>query len=169
MEVHMSEFLTLTMQPQIQPNWCWAAVASSVSDFLRDRNSAGAFSQCQIACKILGQTTCCDDGGSDACNQDSALDPALEVIGHLNGDPIGGPISFDSIMTQTSPPYSVPIGVRVSNGAQGHFLLIVGFNNDDGNQWVYVADPCYGPATYDLNDFTNGYQGMPWTDTYPIK
>ena len=57
----------------------------------------------------------------------------------------------------------------MSNGPRGHFLLIVGFNDEDGHQWVRVADPLYGPASYAMQDLMDGYQCMSWTDSFPIK
>jgi hypothetical protein len=165
----MSVLLALVMQDQSQSNWCWAAVAASVDAFLGGQGSPGVMSQCQVANAVLGQSTCCTNGGSDACNVDSYLDQALAAVGHSNGNPYQGTASFDAIRLLTSPPYSVPIGVRVSIGNDGHFLLIVGFIDDQGKQWVHTADPCYGPGTYDLSAFASAYQGAQWTYTYPIK
>ena len=165
----MSVILPLLMQQQAQTNWCWAAVAASVGDYLKAQNPSGSLTQCEIVNAALSQPSCCDDGSTDECNRDYYLETALELIGHLNTAPYLGTASFDSIRTLTSPPYNLPIGVRVSNGANGHFLLIVGFNDENGNQWVRIADPCYGPGTYDINEFTSGYQGAVWTETYPIK
>jgi hypothetical protein len=162
----MSIRLLLNMQHQQKSNWCWAAVASSIDQYLRP---SGARTQCQVACAVLGRDSCCNDGDTDACNSTSTLETALDAVGHLSGEPLSGPVSFSSIITQTSPPFSMPIGVRVSNGPQGHFLLIVGFNDEGGHQWVRVADPLYGPASYEIEDFMNGYQGMSWTDSFPIK
>ena len=165
----MTDCLTLTMQKQAQTNWCWAAVTSSVANFLSAENPEGALTQCQIACKVLSVDTCCEDGSSEECNCNSLLEIGLASVGHLNGAPYNGPIAFDSIKAQISAPYRVPIGVRVSNGTQGHFLLIIGFDDDNDNQWVDVSDPLYGEATYALTDFAGAYHGMPWTHSYGIK
>lgn len=162
----MNVLLPLTMEPQAQTNWCWAAVASSVGNFLQDENPAGNLSQCEVAAAVLAGKDCCND--PDSCNVDKLLEDALNAVGHMNGQPFSGPTTFDSVKTLTSPPYSVPIGVRVAIGADGHFLLIVGFLDDDERQWIHTADSCYGPGTYDINEFASSYQGATWTNTYSI-
>lgn len=162
----MNVFLPFTMQVQLKRNWCWAAVASSIGAYFRRENPAGALSQCEIANAVLQSTSCCVD--PDNCNVTALLDDALQAVGHLNGQPFDGVATFDSIRTLTSPPYNVPLGVRVANGADGHFLLIVGFLDDGGRQWIHTADPLYGPGTYDIDAFANSYQGASWTNTYSI-
>jgi len=162
----MNVLLPVNMQPQARSNWCWAAVASSTGTYLRAENPAGALSQCEVANAILQLANCCAD--PDSCNVTAGLDDALQVVGHLNDQPFDGVATFDSIRTLTSPPYNVPVGVRVANGADGHFLLIVGFLDDDGRQWIHTVDPLYGPGTYDINDFASSYQGASWTNTYSI-
>ena len=165
----MTVLLPLKMQQQEQANWCWAAVASSVGAYLQNSNPAGLLSQCQIVTEVLQQPDCCSNGDSSLCNKEWYLDSALAYVGHLNGSPFQGAASFASICTLTSVPYNLPIGVLVSNGVTGHFVLIIGFNNDNGNEWVYIADPCYGYGTYTLADFMSAYHGYMWTYTYPIK
>jgi Papain-like cysteine protease AvrRpt2 len=163
----MQVLLPLAMQHQAQTEWCWAAVSASVGDFLGWSEPPGTRTQCDIANSLLGLADCCGNGSSDECNRTTLLDVALELVGHKNGDPYEGTASFDSIVQLTSE-FKVPIGVRVDIGGDGHFLLIVGFNNDNGNQWVRVADPIYGPNSYDYTEFCRAYQGGQWTHTYPI-
>src|SRR5262249_28827267 len=63
------------MQQQLQSNWCWAAVASSVA---KHYDQTSGWPQCEIANQELGQTCCCTNGGSPDCDKPWCLDLALK-------------------------------------------------------------------------------------------
>jgi hypothetical protein len=78
-----SKKLNVSVTPQQQTNWCWAAVSTSVSHFY---SSASGWSQCTVANAALPRTDCCGVGAPDPlrCNRPWYLDKALHVTGNLD-------------------------------------------------------------------------------------
>src|SRR5688572_7905789 len=71
-----SNELPFQVEPQMQTQWCWAAVASSISKFY---DSASAWTQCSVANAQLAKNVCCDPQAAQGeCNKQSRLDQALE-------------------------------------------------------------------------------------------
>ena len=83
----------LHMQTQLQPNWCWSAVSTSVSQFY---NPASAWTQCTLANAELEQTGCCADGSTPLCNKDWYLDRALTRTGNLQSW-VGNPVALSDV------------------------------------------------------------------------
>jgi hypothetical protein len=153
--------LGLQMQHQEQTQWCWAAVATSVSLFY---NPAGSRRQCELVNAELGQTTCCRDGSSPACNRWWYLDRALRRVGHLRSwapDPCG----VDTVHTEINGQH--PVGVRIGwQDGGGHFVVVDGYSGADGRT-VSVRDPWYGSSELPYDKFATSYQGSGrWTHTY---
>jgi hypothetical protein len=65
-------------QQQEQINWCWAAVAVCVA---LHYDGGCQLCQCSLADQELGQTDCCQDGTSAACNREWSLRSALTRTG----------------------------------------------------------------------------------------
>jgi hypothetical protein len=162
--------LAFAMQSQLQSNWCWAAVSASVAQFFGSASPSGAaWQQCSVANAELGQTTCCTNGTTSACNQDWKLDLALTRVGHLAGPVVVGPVAFTDVEGEVDG--GRPVGVRIGwYGGGGHFVVISGYDDTNGGQQIDIEDPYYGPSTYDYNTFQSGYQSGAgqWTHTYPI-
>src|SRR5437762_816700 len=72
--------LSFQMQPQDQTFWCWSALTVSVSRFF---NAASAWTQCTLVNDQFGQTTCCVDGRTPACNQGWYPELSLPRTGNL--------------------------------------------------------------------------------------
>ncbi len=71
--------LDFWMQHQQQTNWCWAAVATSVSHFF---NPASTWTQCAVANGELNRNDCCGSGASGPCNVYGFLGSSLTRVGH---------------------------------------------------------------------------------------
>ena len=158
--------LGFAMQRQQQDNWCWAAVAVSVSDFYIPPSP---WTQCRIADAELDQAICCHDGASAACNQWWYLNRALDRTTHLvNWDE--GMISLKAITHEID--NGRPVGVRVEwAGGGGHFVVVAGYQLDPGGgHTIAVFDPW--PASGDTlaqawDTFAGQYLGTGrWTHTY---
>jgi hypothetical protein len=163
--------LQVNMQHQAQTNWCWAAVSSSVSAFFAGPlgPSGQPWQQCEIVNSALGETSCCQAGNTNQCNQDGYLDQALTIVSHLAAAIIAAPLSFAQIQQEIDAGH--PIGVRIGwYGDGGHFVMISGYDDTGGAEIVDVDDPWYGPSSYQIAAFTSGYQSGngQWTHTYPI-
>ena len=155
--------LGFSMQPQQQTNWCWSAVATSTSHFY---NAGSTWTQCTLANQQLGQTTCCQNGASTACNVAWYLDRALGATGNLDGWQ-GGTVSqaiLEGDLVKTC-----PVGVRIAwSGGGAHFIIVDGATTS--NSTVHVEDPIYGTSDIAYNTLVTKYQGTgSWTHTYFTK
>lgn len=158
--------LPFNMETQEQSEWCWSAVAVSVSRFYQPSST---ITQCGLANLELG-------GGTDvccvtplACNQQNTLETALDQVGHFS-DMVFAPLTFQE--TDGEITGQRPLGCRIGwfQGG-GHFVIIHGTSTESSvgfvKQWVAIADPKFGPADYLIDDFTNAYrQEGGWTHSY---
>ena len=152
--------LVFQMQHQQQTNWCWAGVSTSVSKYY---NRASGWTQCTVVNSALGQTTCCQSGGSSQCNQPWYLDRALQITGNYTSMQAG---SIPAAQLQGQSNGMHPTGIRIGwSGGGGHF--IVGSGVSQNNSMVMVEDPWYGSSYITYSTLQNAYQGTgSWTHTY---
>jgi hypothetical protein len=152
------------METQQQTQWCWAAVAVSVSKFYE---ASSTITQCRVANMVLGQNGCCANPAP--CNVDNFLEDALGEAGHFNR------LDFDLTFSDVDGEMRQgrPLGCRIGwFGGGGHFVVIHGTSTDASGgsfkNWVAVADPLYGPSDYLIDDFASAYrQGSgEWTHSY---
>ncbi len=152
--------LNLDMQSQLETEWCWAAVSASIAAFY---DPASPFTQCGVVNTELGQTSCCQDGGSSSCNQPWYLDRALTLVGHLATDFEKEP---DASGISAELNGGKPIGVSINwTGGGGHFVCVDGY--DPSQDLVEVKDPMFGNTTMPRSQFPASYQGGgTWAWTY---
>jgi len=158
--------LGFDMQHQLQTNWCWSAVSTSVSHFY---NPASPWTQCGVANAELGQTACCADGSTAACNRDWYLDRGLSRVGNLQSwSGAAAPLSEVEHEVNAGRPLGVRIGWQ---GGGGHFVVLAGYDDPGtGPGFLRVEDPWYGPSRMAYSAFRNAYQGSgSWTHTYHTK
>ena len=159
-----SNILPFMMQSQSQSEWCWAAVAASVSHFF---NASSPWTQCTLVNAELGQTTCCQDGSTPQCNQPWYLDQALSQTGNL-ASWSAGTSAYATLVQEVDA--GRPLGVRIGwpgpdNG--GHFVVLDGYTDPNT---VDVQDPWYGHSVSDYNAFCTQYQGNgTWTHSYFLQ
>ncbi|HET7230647.1 MAG TPA: papain-like cysteine protease family protein [Longimicrobium sp.] len=155
--------LTFTMQGQQQTEWCWAAVAASVSAYF---NPQSTWTQCAIV--QSQQLTGCTDCSTPACNQEWYLSWALSQTGNLA-----------STQRSTEPYHIVtgevnasrPLCCRIAWKCGGaHYVALYGYHTVRLARYVDVADPLYGESTYAFGVFTNAYQHAgSWANTYFVQ
>ncbi len=165
----------LVVAPQQQTQWCWAAVSDSVSHFY---DPSSIWTQCTVANAEMGQSACCVDGASAACNQPWYLDLALTRVGRLQSVS-AGTLSFatvKSLLDADTP----PCARQAWSGGGGHFVAIVcyfryqsGLMSGTGSgppataDRLQISDPWYGDSIVDYATFVSGYQGTgTWTHSY---
>ena len=155
--------LNFVMQHQQQGNWCWAAVAASVSAYF---NPNTTWTQCKIANAELGQTDCCTNGSSASCNVPWYLDRALTLTGNFVSMSSGAGTMNDVTQEINN---NRPLCVRIGwSGGGGHFVAIDGYNI--GLDMVAVDDPWSGASDVDLSVFQTAYNGSgSWTHSYKVK
>ena len=158
----LSYSLGLTMQIQLQSNWCWAATSSSVFHFFQPASSAG--SQCDIVNAELHQSTCCVNGASSVCNQPWYLDRALTRVGHFKSMS-NGPAAVPVLSTELGG--KRPVCCRIGwAGGGGHFVAVDGLAMS-ATPFLTVKDPIYGTSSISYATFQTAYQGSgSWTHTY---
>jgi hypothetical protein len=158
--------LGFDMQHQLQTNWCWSAVSTSVSRFY---NAASAWSQCSLANAELGETACCADGSTAACNRDWYLDRGLSRVGNLQSW-AGAAVPLSEVEHEVNA--GRPLGVRIGwQGGGGHFVVLAGYDDPGtGPGFLRVEDPWYGRSRMAYSAFRNAYQGTgSWTHTYHTR
>lgn len=125
--------LDFVIQSQEQSEWCWAALSASIVNFYAGNDS---LKQCEVVKKVLGRSTCCEDGSSDLCNQQFDIDSALRRLGHLARAQGNQP---DFRIVDAEIKAGRPVGVRIlwSDGG-GHAIVVYGVTDD---RQVIIADP----------------------------
>jgi hypothetical protein len=164
----------LTVEHQQQTQWCWAAVSNSVSHYY---DAGSTWTQCTIVNAELGQTGCCTNGATTACNQSWYLDRALTRVGCLLSM-ASGTLSFPTVkalINNTRP----PCARQGWSGGGGHFMAIVcyfegllGLIAGSGTtaKRLRISDPWYGDSVVDYDVFVSGYQGSgTWTHSYQTQ
>ena len=151
--------LNFNMETQQQTNWCWAGVSKSVASYY---DSASTWTQCMIADGEKGQTTCCTDGASAACNSYGTLDTSLARVGHFDRW-VGGAATYGDVLGQMR--IGRPVGARTAwSGGGAHFVCIIG---TVGGDMYAVDDPISGKSDVSENAFRTMYLNSgTWTDTY---
>lgn len=146
------------MQNQIQDQWCWAAVSSSISSYF---NRVAPWLQCQIVNTAFRNASCCVNGGSTACNQPYFLHIALHITQNLNTW-VERALTYAETDNQIA--LGNPVGVRIAwHGGGGHFVAITATNNN----WVEVIDPWNGIFRVPYNAARFDYQGGgAWSHSY---
>jgi hypothetical protein len=161
-----NQLTSFVMQAQEHPEWCWAAVAASVSDFFAQILGTSKESQCTIASRCQGLPCCPPLPPNWNGNITWALEDALGP--HLAQGPIDGPLFFADIVKEVDA--KRPVCCRIKFAADnGHFNAIVGY--DDAYDEVIVRDPLYtdtdGRLPYDT--FVKNYHGGRWDSSYRTK
>ena len=150
--------LDVNVQAQQQSLWCWLAVATTIDRFFEPSST---LTQCQLADTMLGQSNCCADPSSSACNQPGDTSAALQQVGHFQSNTTGS-LSFFQVKWEIGM-VEDPIVVRIKWGsaAVGHAVILSGYLTDsEGEHWLLVKDPGAGTSelwTYD--EFRTAYKG----------
>jgi hypothetical protein len=134
---------------QEQTQWCWAACAQMVANYLGNTNVR----QCELANALHGQSRCCQQPASPGCNEPSPYDGIAQVYGHLRVNCISHtwPVSGQVVVRELTAGRPVEIGLLWSGGG-GHVAVVRGCTP----QGLFaVHDPWFGSglATY-LNLYT---------------
>lgn len=157
-----SEVLGFAMEPQQQTQWCWSALAVSVDRYY---DSVSEWAQCTLAGAVLGVGFCCEQGASPECNQPFVVHVPLDTVRKLN---VAFPaqLPFEDLLSEIGG--ERPVACRIGwHYGGGHFVVLYGFDDPQGERWVYVADPWWGTSIYPYAGFAEGYRNAGrWTHTY---
>ena len=166
---------SFTMQTQEALNWCWAAVAVSLNDFLDPPALPPTWTQVALANKLLGITGpgCGLDPGGIVCNQPESLATALTITGNLrlNGALASQYLTFICIQSWINA--QLPVAARIKwRGKGAHFIALDGYKVlTSGQQMVHVQDPSPGssPGFLDYDFLVEDYEDSGyWIDTFLV-
>lgn len=152
--VEMELDLGLSVEPQIHTFWCWAAVTSSVSQFLDGSN----WTQCLVAGQQV-EADCCSGHESVSrrpCNQLWSVARALRMTQNLvEPMPV---ISIDEI------PYELlrrqtPLVLQMDFNGTGHIITVVGCRRGPETM-VRLSDPACGESDVSLDTLKGGYRSI---------
>jgi hypothetical protein len=158
------------MQRQLQTNWCWSAVSTSIALFF---NPQAPWTQCSLARAELAQTTnsadCCTaPSNSGVCNEPWYLHTALRRVGHFDRSTAAA-ATFTEVSTEIGA--RRPICVRfewAGGGGAAHFFVVEGFMNDPAHT-LQTDDSIYGQTVITHADLKTSYRGAAsgqWTHSY---
>jgi hypothetical protein len=166
--------LFISLQRQLQSEWCWAAITASIS---RHYDQDSPWCQCKLATRMTrSDKDCCSHPYTrdiaHTCNQAQYLEKALRIVGRLAAPPVAGPLTFARIQKEVLAGRPVCVRIAWPESTVGHFTLIYGCRRSkSGSQWLYVEDPLYGSSTWLYSEFCRNYQyaGGRWSHTYHIR
>lgn len=150
------------VQTQLLANWCWAAVASSVS-VNYNRNSR--WSQADIAAALIAPACRYVPHGTGYpphCDSPMDLRLALRKTGNF-APGADRPLSLPEIISQINAGWPVCCQIKWEDRQGSHFVVIYGYHNS----WLFIGDPepGYGALNVPYNQFTYGYRGGRWLRT----
>jgi hypothetical protein len=148
--------LDFAIQDQEKDNWCWAAVAASVTDYYAARNGTAVLSQEDVAAAV----------GATGKDEPFLLSTVLRTIGHLDGKQISGGLLFPDIVTEIKNCKPICCAICWPRDSIGHYVVIMGCHDDE--QEIIVLDPSgTGPqnGAFPLASFKNFFSGGDWLNT----
>jgi len=156
--------LSYAQERQQQDQWCWAAVAVSVSAFLHPPQQ---FGQCGVVQKVANLNGCC--AAPSSCNVTGSLRNALAFTGNLVQEP-SGMVDLPFIQGQIRDA-GRPVGIRIARDDNtAHVMAIVGFEGDGPSCQLTIEDPFFGRDRISYDTLRNHrYKNGRWSHTYFTK
>jgi hypothetical protein len=156
------------MQPQEQPQWCWAACTASAFDYY-----GGMVSQCTLADRFSKpgpEGSCCVTPAIGNFPHD--VDDPLIFLGLLQ-ELVKQPLGIDAVKSLVNANRPIIAYIKWSGGG-AHVIAITGYvTTSSGNQMLIVEDPGGGSQTLiDIVTLTNQYGSAgtgSWTKSYLTK
>lgn len=156
--------LNVPMIMQEQTQWCWAACTQMVTQYYDDDLAT----QCDFVNWNFGQTTCCSNGRSSACNRPLPRARVVAVFGHwgINSTWSATPMAtFIQLQQQIS--VGAPLRISWSwTGGGGHAVMIIGTTVNAGVASVYVNDPWNGASLMTYTELTTARGLGQWAATW---
>ena len=160
---NLDQRLNFNMEHQLANNWCWAATGKSVSHFYSVQST---WTQCKIAKKELGLSTCCADRST--CDVPWTLDTTLIRTGNFVRQ-FHGNMEWKDIKDEITAGHIVCAFIKWEDGG-GHFVAIYGVAQTGGSKKVYIGDPINGYKLVGYVRFRDNYLDLgSWDHTYLTK
>ncbi|MEU9337244.1 papain-like cysteine protease family protein [Streptomyces sp. NPDC048290] len=130
--------LNITMQAQLQTNWCWAAGGNTIAAYFGRNYSQNQF--CNAAFN-RSQNTQCPNNQATLGN----VQTGLSWTGVRPGSYINNWLRYPAIQTDIDQNRPIETRIQWSSGG-GHMHVIYGY--DTADSWVYWADPWPSSSRY---------------------
>lgn len=159
------------MQPQQQDNWCWAAVAVSIRNYLDPASepmTQGALANQVLAPSIPPGVDCSKT--PEKCDLPASLKDVFTKTGNLQDYHENAVPDFASLKKWLD--LNLPVCAQIGWFEGGaHAIALDGYIEFTSElQIVSVQDPLYGPSFHFYDNLWTNYlaQGC-WTDTFTAK
>jgi len=152
--------LNVPQIPQKQNQWCWAACTAMIARFL----DLAEPQQCQLANFLFGQTNCCLNPSSGACNRPAQYADVLRVYNHLGISLLGPdfPLLFNTVVAEINAGRPFEVALAWSGGG-GHVVIVYGLT---AGGLLLVRDPWYGSMTLPYSSLYSAYGLGRWVASY---
>lgn len=166
--VSVSDF---RLQRQQQTEWCWAAVTSSMMEFMAPER---AVSQSEVAANTLKAATV---ASLEELNRQADITKAAQTMGLDEGTRYGN-VSRDTMRWLVNEGTPIPIQINWRNNARkngslgsGHYLVVSAIGEEaKGKTLVYIEDPWVGEKlTLTWDELKNDYPGKANLHLYQHK
>lgn len=161
----VSRAIEFDIQFQQRTNWCWAAVAASVS---RHFNSNTRWTQCQLANAEFSKSDCCN---RENCDRGHNLELALKRTGNFKSISYGSG-NLGHIIPEIDAGH--PLCAKIEwRGGGSHAIVITGYNIM--TDYIMIKDPIEDFAGkagiwIPLSILQKNYQGIGvWIERYKVK
>ncbi|WP_027347037.1 papain-like cysteine protease family protein [Hamadaea tsunoensis] len=131
--------LGITMQSQVNSNWCWAASGNTVAAYL----GFPSYSQnqfCNLAFDRSINSTCPNSQANLGNDQE-----AFRQIGISPGYYYNGYLSYNTVINEIDALRPVMTRIQWQSGG-GHMMVLYGY--DKSQNWVYWGDPWPSDTRY---------------------
>jgi len=147
--------LNITMQSQLNSNWCWSASGNTVAAYYGYNYTQNQF--CNYAFDRSVNSSCPNNQASLSNDQE-----AFWHIGISQGRYVTGYLYYSTVQTEINANRPVMTRIQWSSGG-GHMMDIYGY--DTANSWVYWGNPWpsdtrYNWGTYSYYTYNNSFS---WT------
>ena len=137
--------IDVSMRPQLATNWCWAASAQMIMEYLGRK-----VSQCVQANNRLHRSDCCNQPTPRDCDKGGW--PQFELYWFSAKTTSNAPLSWSTIQKllaptdQTKTCMATPFAfswefVDPYDPGHGHMMVAVGYNTVNGINYITVDDP----------------------------
>jgi hypothetical protein len=166
--------LNFPIQQQCGKDWCWITVAvctdhyyDPTSPWLQGTLANALIPNLTADCSV----TPCTQPLPGNCDTAGQINHSLGYVQRLRTS-VSTPILFGDIKLEIDA--ADPVGHPVCAGIQwmdmsiGHAVVICGYDDSDGSEWITVADPGDGQTrNLPFLSFLKNYEGKgTWTNTY---
>lgn len=159
------------LQRQQQTEWCWAAVTSSMIEFMAPERAA---SQSEVVTSTLADEA---DKPVEELNRPEDITKAAKTMGMEEGTRYGN-VSRDTMRWLVNEGTPIPIQINWRNQARkngslgsGHYLVVNAIGEEaKGETPVYIEDPWVGEKmTLSWDELKNDYPGKANQNLYQHK